>query len=244
MVLSFLAEAANSSELTGASYTNVIIPSEPWSIHVVKVDRAGSGYEIQSQHAGGGALGLSTLRDQVAAVNSGKGVAVAAINGGFYRRDSAYAGGARGLQIVAGEVISAPTGNASFWIDIGGEPHLTNVTSQFQITIPDGKVMPVGLNEERTENGIVLYTPVVGASTRTTNGLELVLERQTGSRWSGPCRRSPRGRRSVPWAGRHPGRRATTPTPERTSRGRRNPSENRFATDRQPSPVQRISRRH
>jgi exopolysaccharide biosynthesis protein len=183
MVFSFLAEVANSSGLAGASYTNVIIASEPWSIHVVKVDRAGSRYEIQSQHAGDGALGLSTLRDQVSAVNPEKGVAVAAINGGFYRRDSAYAGGARGLQVVAGEVISAPTGNASFWIDIGGEPHLINVTSQFQITMPDGKVAPVGLNEERTESGMVLYTPAVGASTRTTNGLELVLERQTGSRW-------------------------------------------------------------
>jgi hypothetical protein len=56
------------------------------------------------------------------------------------------------------------------------------VSSQFQITMPDGKVTAFGLNEERTENNVVLYTPAVGGTTRTTNGLELVLER-AGNRW-------------------------------------------------------------
>ena len=79
----------------GVTYTNVVEASEPWSIHVVKIPRTGSQFEILSQHAGGGALGLSTLRDQIAAV---KGKVLAAINGGFYRRDSAYAGAARGVQ--------------------------------------------------------------------------------------------------------------------------------------------------
>ena len=170
--------AASSSE--GITYTNVVVPSEPWSIHVVKIDRSNSRYEIQSPHAGGGALGLSTLRNQIAAV--GAGTAVAAINGGFYRRDSAYAGAARGLQIVSGEVISAPAGNLCFWVDLGGEPHLTNVTSQFQFTTPEGKTTSFGLNEERKASGVVLYTPAVGQSTRATNGLELILER-AGSRW-------------------------------------------------------------
>lgn len=173
-------QAADAAELSGIAYTNVVIPSEPWSIHLVKIERASSRFEIQSPHAGSGALGLSTLRDQIAAVGTER--TVAAINGGFYRRDSAYAGAARGLQIVAGEVISAPAGNVCFWVDIGGEPHLTNVTSQFQITTPDGKITPFGLNEERKDNGVVLYTPAIGPSTRTTNGLEVVLER-AGNRW-------------------------------------------------------------
>jgi len=179
---SLFTQVVSSSELSGITYTNVVIPAEPWSIHVIKIDRSASRYEIQSTHARGGALGLSTLRDQTADVDAGTGRAVAAINGGFYRRDSAYAGGARGLQIVAGEVISAPAGNVCFWVDIGGEPHLTTVTSQFRITMPDGKITPFGLNEERTENGTVLYTPAIGSSTRTTNGMELVLER-SGGRW-------------------------------------------------------------
>ena len=179
---SFFLQTASSTEPSGIVYTNVVIPSEPWSIHVVKVDRSGSKFEIHSPHAGSRALGMSTLRDQVAAVDAGTGKAVAAINGGFYRRDSTYSGGARGLQIVAGEVISAPDGNVCFWVDLGGEPHLTNVSSHFQFTTPDGKAAPFGLNEERKETGVVLYTPAIGSSTLTTNGLELVLER-AGNRW-------------------------------------------------------------
>ncbi|HEX5222153.1 MAG TPA: phosphodiester glycosidase family protein [Verrucomicrobiae bacterium] len=179
---SFFLQPASSSASPGIVYTNIVAPSEPWSIHVVKVDRAGSKFEIHAPHANRRALGLSKLREQVAAVDAGTGNAVAALNGGFYRRDSAYAGGARGLQIVAGEVISAPAGNVCFWVDIGGEPHLTNVTSRFQFTTPEGKTAPFGLNEERKENGIVLYTPALGSSTLTTNGLELVLER-AGHRW-------------------------------------------------------------
>jgi len=180
--MGILVETAGSAEPSGVTYTNVVVPAEPWSIHVVKVDRSGSRYEIQALHARNGALGLSTLQDQVAGVDAGKGAAVAAINGGFYRRDSAYAGGARGLQIVAGEVISAPAGSVCFWVDIGGEPRLTNVNSLFQFTTPDGKTTSFGLNEERKENGVVLYTPAVGRSTLTTNGLELVLERAS-NRW-------------------------------------------------------------
>jgi len=164
-------------------YTNVIIPTVPWSIHVVKIERTGSQFEIHAPHAGAGALGLSTLRDQVAAQNSKLGPPVAAINGGFYKRDTAYAGGARGLQVVRGEVISAPLGSACLWIDIGGEPHLENVNSRFQVIWPGGKTSPIGLNEERADDRAVLFTPAVGPSTHTVGGLELVLERQPGSRW-------------------------------------------------------------
>ena len=182
VALSIFVEVACGAEHSGATYTNVVVPTEPWSIHVVKIDRTGARFEIRSPHAGGGALGLSTLRDQVAGVDAGAGKAVAAINGGFYRRDSAYAGAARGLQIVSGEVISAPTGNVCFWVDVGGEPHLSNVTSQFEFTTPDGKSRSFGLNEERKDNGIVLYTPAIGNAARATNGHELVLER-AGNRW-------------------------------------------------------------
>ena len=170
-------------KMAGVAYTNVIIPTVPWSIHVVKIERAGFKFELQSRHAGEGALGLSTLRDQVAALNPAQGQPVAAINGGFYKRDTAYAGAARGLQIVGGEVISVPVGNASLWIDVGGEPHLENVVSQFQVIWPDGKATRCGLNEELTGDGVVLYTPAAGASTHTVGALELVLERRPGSRW-------------------------------------------------------------
>ena len=168
---------------SGVFYTHVLVAEVPWSIHVVKIQRGSPWYEIQSRHAGGGALGLCTLSDQIAAVDPGLGKPVAAINGGFYLRDNVYAGSPRGLQIVAGEVLSAPSGNVSFWIDVLGEAHTTNVTSRFEVTWPDGRVTPFGLNGERATNGVELYTPAVGASTRTLGGRELVLERPEGSRW-------------------------------------------------------------
>jgi hypothetical protein len=168
---------------TGVRYTNVVVAEVPWSIHVVKLERGRPGYEIQSRHAGGGALGLSTLSDQISATNPASGTPIAAINGGFYRRENVYAGCPRGLQIVEGEVLSAPSGNASFWIDVVGEAHLTNVTSRFEVTWPDGGVTPFGLNGERPNDGVELYTPAAGTSTHTVGGRELVLERQPGSRW-------------------------------------------------------------
>jgi hypothetical protein len=185
LVALFLVAAINQVSLAGLVYTNVTVPKVPWSIHVVKIPRANLRYEIQSRHAGIGALGLSTLREQVAAADSQAGGPVAGINGGFYRRDTAYAGAARGLQIVGGEVetISAPSGGAAFWIDLNGEPHLTEVKTQFQVKWPGGRVTPFGLNEERADVGVVLYTPAIGDTTHTVGGMELILEKQGTSRW-------------------------------------------------------------
>lgn len=166
-------------------YTNILVPKVPWSIHVVKIPRSNPLYEIQSRHAGTGALGLNTLTEQIAAADSPGAVPLAGINGGFYQRDTSYAGAARGLQIVGGngETISAPSGIAAFWIDLNGEPHLTAVSSQFQVRWPDSRVTPLGLNEARADNAAVLYTRAIGDSTHTVGGLELVLERQAPSRW-------------------------------------------------------------
>ncbi len=171
----------------GIFYTNVVVAEVPWSIQVVKIWRGHGGYEIQSRHAGGGALGLDTLSDQVAAAGTEQSEPVAAINGGFYLRDNgqtnAYAGCPRGLQIVAGEVLSAPSGNASLWIDYAGQPHAAKVNPQFEITWPDGRETPFGLNGQRADGGVELYTPAAGTSTHTTGGREMVLEPQAGGRW-------------------------------------------------------------
>ncbi len=167
----------------GLLYTNIVVADVPWSIHMVKAARNGQVYQIQARHAGSGVLGLSTLSEQIAAVEPERGTPVAGINGGFYQRDKAYAGCPRGLQIVEGEVLSAPSGNVSLWIDVLGDLHLTNVTPRFEITWPGGAVTPFDLNGPRVRDGVSLYTPAVGDSTHTTNGMELVLEREAGGRW-------------------------------------------------------------
>src|SRR5437879_6208187 len=65
----------------GVSYTNYQVAQVPWSIHVVQVDRADANLEIQSRHAKGGALGLSTLTDQIRLAKRANAVPVAAVNG-------------------------------------------------------------------------------------------------------------------------------------------------------------------
>src|ERR1039458_7864637 len=87
--------------------------------------------------AGVGARGWPPLSDKGATADTDTSEPVAAINGGFFLRENgqtnAYAGCPRGLQIVAGEVLSAPSGNASMWVDYSGQPHAANVTSRFEI---------------------------------------------------------------------------------------------------------------
>jgi hypothetical protein len=87
-----------------------------------------------------------------------------------------YPGDPRGLQIVGGELVSAASDQATFWIEADGTPQATNVTCQLAATWPEGAVTPLGLNEQCRDGKPVLYTTRVGTLTRARDGLELVLE--------------------------------------------------------------------
>ena len=180
---------ADQTSLAGAgaspfiTYTNTRVGAVPWSIHIVQLQRSNALYEIDSIHAGGKAVGLETLSEQLTRPASALGVPVAGVNGDFYQRDKAFAGAPRGLQIVSGELISAPSGGPSFWVDAVGQCHTANLTSRFRLTWPNGATTGFGLNGERRADGIELYTPAIGASTLTAGGHELVLARAAGSRW-------------------------------------------------------------
>jgi len=158
-------------------------PEVPWSINVIRVPRQKSLYQLRSAHARGGALGLSTLSEQAIQTPSGLGTPVGGVNGDFYQRDGSYAGDPRGLQIVDGEMISAPAGSASFWLDANGDPHTTNTVSKLSVTWPNGSTQPIGLNSARGSGSMQLYTPSAGSSTRTSGGRELILEGVAGSPW-------------------------------------------------------------
>ncbi len=150
------------NEISGILYTNYRIRSEPWSIHVVKVDRKNPSFELRSMHAEAKALGLSTLTEQIDLVPASAGKPVAAINGDFYQRDTMFAGDPRGLQISDGDILSNPTGNATFWVDAVGEPHVGNISSQFQILLPDGNAIPFEVNGSLRSDRAVLFTEAVG----------------------------------------------------------------------------------
>jgi Phosphodiester glycosidase len=60
---------------------------------------------------------------------------------------------------------------------------MTNVLSRFRAIWTDGTATPFGLNEERPNDGAVLFTSALGASTHTSGGVELVLECATNDLW-------------------------------------------------------------
>lgn len=165
----------------GLGYTNMRVNSTPWSIHVVRIDRKVAELQLESMHAEPGALGLSPLTQQIHQIPPAQGRPVAAVNGDFYQRDRAYAGDPRGLQIVNGELRSGPSGGVAFFLDATGSPRITQVTSRFQATLPDGSRHTFLLNAERPAEGLSLFTPAAGVSTHSTGGREWVLERDHSS---------------------------------------------------------------
>jgi hypothetical protein len=178
------ASATREAELdAGVTYTNVTITRVPWSIHVLKIDRSRKDLTFHTAHARDKVLGVSLIADQARAVPREVGRALAGVNGDFYVRDDpSYAGDPRGLQIVQGDLISAPD-TWSVWFDADGNPHLDEVKANFNVTWPDGRNARFGLNEQRRSRMAVLYTPTYGASTRARGGRELILEKDAEVPW-------------------------------------------------------------
>jgi len=165
------------------AYFNDVDPKVPWSIHVVKIDRAHPELRFCTTLGDGQILGMSTVSEQLKSLPPGLGQPLAAINGDYYEKSKDYAGCPRDLQICQGEVVSNPTGHNCFWIDAQGNPRMTNVWSRFRVVWPNGTETPMGLNRERTNHEAMLYTAVIGKSTRTTGGTEYVLERGGDGGW-------------------------------------------------------------
>jgi hypothetical protein len=167
----------------GLIYSQQRIGDIPWSIHIVKIDRSHREFELQATKAKGIVLGLGTVSEQVHSIPPENGTPVAAINGDYFViKPGPYQGDPAGLNIIQGELLSAPTG-ASFWVDASGSPHIGNVTSRFRVIWNDALAMPMGFNEERKDDAIVLYTPTVGPSTMTVGGIEFILEAASRDPW-------------------------------------------------------------
>ena len=172
---------AQVDSIAGAvAYETLRDPKGPWVIHVIRVSRREPRLQIQSLHATGTALGLATVTAQTKLLESA--LPLAAINGDFYERSGSYAGDPRGLQIVDGEMISAPGGGASFWIDAVGQPHIGETKAELEVSW-SGIHRPITLNSFRETNGLVLYTPAIGTSTHTRGGREWVLARRGNDEW-------------------------------------------------------------
>lgn len=165
------------------SYTNDLRPDVPWSIHVFKFSRHDPSFALETTLGGGEVMGRAAIADQVKILAPDAGQPVAAINGDFWYTREEYPGDPMGLQIRGGELISSPAGRLAFWVGTDGQPHSTNVQAQFTATWPGGATFDVGLNELRKDDEAVLYTRRVGSVTRTSGGVEIILERNGTNAW-------------------------------------------------------------
>ena len=179
----------------GVEYFHKQVPDVPWSVHVVRIDRHRSDLKMITTMPTNRAVGLTLTTQQLQWIPPSLGQPIAAINGDFFSwRKGPYQGDPAGLQIIDGEMVSAPPHSKEmmihgspqnavcFWTDAKGRVHIDKIVSRMEVVFPNGSKLPVGLNQDRTNNTAVLYTSAAGASTRMTNGLELVLE-QNGDDW-------------------------------------------------------------
>ena len=105
----------------GISYVRDEIPDVPLSIHVLKIERGRPDFEFHTTLSKGAAIGLGTMTAQTKAVPPGLGKPIGGINGDFWK-DGRYEGDPEGLQIMRGELVSAPGERSCFWIDTNGRP--------------------------------------------------------------------------------------------------------------------------
>ena len=168
----------------GVHYAHISRAQEPLSIHVVKFDYRRPDLKLLTTLGRGAIFGLASVRKEIAALPPRAGQPIAGINGDFFiiKKDP-YQGDPRGLQITEGQLISSPDKDACFWVDPAGRPRMSIVRSECEVLWPDGKETPIRLNEKRPPDGAALLTPILGPSTRTTNGVDLILEPEGPGPW-------------------------------------------------------------
>lgn len=175
--------ARTSTTERGFSYRNDQRQDPTWSVHVFKVDRSRKDLFLTSTTGLPDRIGMSTVAEQIQTLPASWGTPIAAVNGDFYTTEDDYRGDPRDVQIRNGELISAPAGHASFWMDAAGEPRMANVESNLRVRWPDGSYHSMGLNELRDSEMVVLYSSAIGRSTRSSGGVELVLTNAPGEGW-------------------------------------------------------------
>lgn len=166
----------------GIEYTQQRNGKVPWSIHIVRIDRASKEFMLATTAAQGKVLGLGTVSEQARSLGDNGWSPVAAVNGDFFRmEDDPYQGDMLGLQITSGTLISSPSG-PSFWIGRDGSYHIGQVSSRIEVMWPGANMLlSAGLNGPRTDGRAVIYTQEFGSRTKTEdNGIELVLEPSGG----------------------------------------------------------------
>jgi hypothetical protein len=154
---------------------------QPLSIHIARLDRSQKALLLTSSLAHGEIFGTAPVSSIAASFPRERGEPLVAINAGFcIRTRNPYNGAPRGMVITQGELLSSPAlcpFNYNFWVDKESALHFGTFQPALNATLPNGTRVPIGLNHECASNAVVLFTAILGQSTRATNHLELVLER-------------------------------------------------------------------
>lgn len=154
----------------GVEYAQVDhkLGSEPVKINLLRLDL--KKVRLDVHHALDRAIGLETT----SSIAKRKG-AVAAINAGFFRLDkSAWAGDAAGILQIDKELMSESHQHriALGIVNEKGETLVDFAHLQSQLTLfmgIDGTFPIAGVNRERKENELILFTPSFGATTLTND---------------------------------------------------------------------------
>jgi hypothetical protein len=123
------------------------VRDEPWSIHIVRVDRSQPRLGFFPSLAFHDRIGLNPLSDQLTLFPKSLGVPVAAINGDFYATENdPMPGDPRGLFIQRSMLMSAPIERDCLWFDPSGKPHIDTVRPRFTVRVGESAPQEFGLN--------------------------------------------------------------------------------------------------
>lgn len=152
----------------------------PWTINILQINLREDSLFLATTLANGVVERNATLSAMFNAAAGEQRHPLAAINGDYFQREqSIYAGDPVGLQIIDGELVSFPRGaRSALFITTDKKVFIERTHINATVTTSRGLHRPLrGLNEERSENELTLYTPRFGATTiANSHGVEAVLQ--------------------------------------------------------------------
>lgn len=160
----------------GVRYALEQRPQGPFNINLVELDPR-ERYILLACTVGGG----SPVRTPVSAIaqtqSSATRYAVAAVNGDYFIMGGAGDGTLLGVNVSAGQLISARTGRSALVVMEDGRAQVATLRLDAELETPGGTHVAIkAINQPRRQDDIVLYTSSFGASTRTAaSGREVVL---------------------------------------------------------------------
>ena len=148
-------------------------PQAPIVVSALRIDPKKAGVKLAAVLGQDGVIENDATggREVVSTMVARKG-ALAGVNADYFP----WTGDPLGLAIVGGELVSEPADRVAVGITAAGEVILDRMTFLGAITAPSGATSPLsGVNRQRGQNELVLFTPAFGAATGAKDGIELVL---------------------------------------------------------------------